>query len=276
MSVTQNFSEELEDMVVVITGGAGILGSTIARNLGESGGKLALLDVDEEGLEELSGEFSRKEIKHISLKTNVLSKESLNEAREKIIDKYGRLDVLINGAGGNKSEATTGEDSPFFDLSEDGLKWVFNLNFLGTLLSCQVFGEEFTNQGRGSIINISSMAAITPLTKTPAYSAAKAAVSNFTQWLAVHMSRNYSTDIRVNAIAPGFFLTQQNRYLLIDAESEELTDRGQKIIDHTPMARFGDPEDLVSTVRWLASPESEFVHGSIIPIDGGFSAFGGV
>lgn len=274
--MTQNFSEELEDMVVVITGGAGILGSTIARNLGESGGKLALLDVDEEGLEELSGEFSRKEIKHISLKTNVLSKESLNEAREKIIDKYGRLDVLINGAGGNKSEATTGEDSPFFDLSEDGLKWVFNLNFLGTLLSCQVFGEEFTNQGRGSIINISSMAAITPLTKTPAYSAAKAAVSNFTQWLAVHMSRNYSTDIRVNAIAPGFFLTQQNRYLLIDAESEELTDRGQKIIDHTPMARFGDPEDLVSTVRWLASPESEFVHGSIIPIDGGFSAFGGV
>jgi len=274
--VSQKFSEELEDMVIVITGGAGVLPSTIARDLGESGCKLALLDVDEEGLEELSRELSRKGIEHTSLKTDVLSKESLSKAREEIIDKFGKIDVLINGAGGNKSEATTGEDSPFFDLSESALKWVFNLNFLGTLLSCQVFGKDFANQGRGSIINISSMAAITPLTKTPAYSAAKAAVSNFTRWLAVHISRNYSTDIRVNAIAPGFFLTQQNRYLLIDDESEELTDRGQTIIDHTPMARFGDPEDLVSTVRWLASPESEFVHGSIIPIDGGFSAFGGV
>ncbi|MCF7890581.1 SDR family oxidoreductase [Candidatus Bipolaricaulota bacterium] len=268
--------ENLEGKVVAITGGAGILPSTMAQDLGERGCKLALLDIDEEGLKEVSDDLSRERVDHISVKTNVLERESLLDAREDILEEYGQIDVLINGAGGNKPEATTGKKSSFFDLSEDAIKWVFNLNFLGTLLSCQVFGEEFASQDRGCIINISSMAAISPLTKTPAYSAAKAAVSNFTRWLAVHMSHNYSTDVRVNAIAPGFFLTQQNRYLLKDEDTGDLTERGQTIIDHTPMGRFGDPEDLISTIRWLISPESAFVHGSIIPIDGGFSAFGGV
>ncbi|MFB6291126.1 MAG: SDR family oxidoreductase [Candidatus Bipolaricaulia bacterium] len=266
----------LQEKVVVITGGAGILPSKMAKDLGDAGCKLALLDIDEEGLESVGEKLGKKGIDHLSIKTDVLEKESLRNARGKILEEYGKVDVLINGAGGNKPEATTGEDKPFFELSEDAIRWVFNLNFIGTLLSCQVFGEEFADQDEGCIINISSMAAISPLTKTPAYSAAKAAVSNFTRWLAVHMSHNYSTNVRVNAIAPGFFLTNQNRYLLKDERSGDLTERGRTIINHTPMDRFGDPEDLVSTVRWLASPESEFVHGSIIPIDGGFSAFGGV
>lgn len=167
-------------------------------------------------------------------------------------------------------------DKSFFDLPEDAVKWVFNLNFIGTFLSSQIFAKIFAEQQEGNIINISSMNAFTPLTKIPAYSGAKAAVNNFTQWLAVHMSRNYSTNIRVNAIAPGFLLTEQNRFLLIDEESEDLTDRGQTIIEHTPMGNFGEPEDLVSTVLWLVSPASKFVHGAVIPIDGGFSAFSGV
>lgn len=274
--MSRDIDPGFDGKVVVITGGAGILPSTMAKNLGEQGCKLALLDIDESGLETLGEDLSGKEIEHLSIKTDVLDKESLNAAKQKILQEYGKIDILINGAGGNKPEATTGDDKPFFDLPEDAVKWVFNLNLLGTFLSCQVFGEEFAERDQGCIINISSMAAISPLTKTPAYSAAKAAVSNFTQWLAVHMSQNYSTKVRVNAIAPGFFQTQQNRYLLRDEDTGDLTERGQTIIDHTPMERFGDPEDLLSTIRWLASSESEFVHGSIIPIDGGFSAFGGV
>ncbi len=268
--------EGLEDRVVVITGGAGILPSTMAKDLGKTGCKVALLDIDEESLEEFSGDLSGEGIEHLPVKADVLSKGSLREARESVLEEYGRVDVLINGAGGNKPEATTAPETSFFDLGEDAIKWVFNLNFVGTLLSCQVFGEEFADQDQGCVINISSMAAISPLTKTPAYSAAKAAVSNFTQWLAVHMSHNYSTQVRVNAIAPGFFLTKQNRYLLVDQDSGDLTERGRTIVEHTPMDRFGDPEDLLSTVRWLASPASEFVHGTVIPVDGGFSAYGGV
>jgi len=274
MELTTSYN--LKDKVVVLTGGAGVLCSEMAKALGEAGAKVAVLDINKKKMDELTGEMDEKGLTSATIETNVLDKDSLREAAKEIKERWGRIDVLINGAGGNSPEATTGEGQSFFDLPEKGVKQVFNLNFLGTFLPSQVFGEEFANQGKGNIVNVSSMNAFTPLTKIPAYSAAKAAVSNFTQWLAVHMSRNYSTDIRVNAIAPGFLLTEQNRYLLKDEETGELTERGQTIIDHTPMDRFGDPEDLLSTVLWLVSDDSEFVHGTVIPIDGGFSAFSGV
>jgi len=193
-----------------------------------------------------------------------------------VLGKFGRLDILINGAGGNKREATTGSDLSFFDLTPKAVQSVFDLNFMGTLLPCQIFGSVLARQGEGTILNISSINTFRPLTKIPAYAAAKAAVSNFTQWLAVHMSQEYSPRIRVNAIAPGFFLTEQNRFLLTDEATGTLTPRGKTIIDHTPMARFGNPEDLISSVFWLLSPGAGFVHGTVVVVDGGFSAFSGV
>jgi NAD(P)-dependent dehydrogenase (short-subunit alcohol dehydrogenase family) len=220
--------------------------------------------------------LSDRKIEHLTIKTDVTDKKSLTEAAKKTLDKFGKVDILINGAGGNKAEATTSAELSFFDLSESAVRAVFNLNFMGTFLTSQVFGEILANQGEGVILDISSMNAFVPLTNIPAYSAAKAAISNFTMWLATHMSQNYSNRIRVNAIAPGFFLTEQNRYLLLDKDTEALTERGKSIIEHTPMKRFGLPEDLISTVLWLVSPGSEFVHGVVIPVDGGFSAYSGV
>jgi NAD(P)-dependent dehydrogenase (short-subunit alcohol dehydrogenase family) len=183
---------------------------------------------------------------------------------------------LINAAGGNKPQATTSQDLSFFDLPIDALRFVFDLNIVGTILPSQVFGKLMADQRDGVILNVSSMNAFRPLTRIPAYSAAKAGVSNFTQWLAVHMAQEYSPRIRVNAIAPGFFLTDQNRFLLTDEKTNELTERGKSIIAHTPMARFGTPEDLLGVVLWLLSPASAFVSGIVVPIDGGFSAYSGV
>jgi NAD(P)-dependent dehydrogenase (short-subunit alcohol dehydrogenase family) len=190
--------------------------------------------------------------------------------------RLGKLDCLINAAGGNKPAATTSAELKFFDLPADALRWVFELNVMGTILPSQAFGKVMAEQGYGTILNISSMNAFRPLTRIPAYSAAKAAVSNFTQWLAVHMAQEYSPKIRVNAIAPGFFLTDQNRFLLTDKETGEWTARGKTILAHTPMARMGESRDLFGGVLWLLSPASEFVTGVVIPIDGGFSAFSGV
>jgi NAD(P)-dependent dehydrogenase (short-subunit alcohol dehydrogenase family) len=195
---------------------------------------------------------------------------------DKVIAEFGQVDILINGAGGNKPQATTSQDLKFFDLPADAFRWVFDLNMLGTILPTQVFAKMMAEQGSGIILNISSMNAFRPLTRIPAYSAAKAGVSNFTQWLAVHMAQEYSPAIRVYAIAPGFFLTEQNRFLLTEKETGELTARGHTIIQHTPMGRFGTPDDLVGTVLWLVSPASAFVTGIVVPIDGGFSAFSGV
>jgi len=192
------------------------------------------------------------------------------------LGQFGRVDILINGAGGNRKRATTSPDLAFFDLPADAIQWVFSLNFIGTLLPSQVFGRLMAEQEHGVILNVSSMNAFRPLTRIPAYSAAKAAVSNFTQWLAVHMAQEYSPRIRVNAIAPGFFLTEQNRFLLTDEQTGELTLRGKTIIAHTPMGHFGDPEDLIGTVLWLLSPGAKFVTGIVVPVDGGFSAFSGV
>jgi NAD(P)-dependent dehydrogenase (short-subunit alcohol dehydrogenase family) len=182
----------------------------------------------------------------------------------------------VNGAGGNNPKATTSADLPFFDLPTDALRFVFDLNILGTILPSQIVAKQMAAQKEGVILNISSMNAMRPLTRIPAYSAAKAGVSNFTQWLAVHLAQEYSAKIRVNAIAPGFFLTDQNRFLLTDKESGELTPRGKTILQHTPMGRFGEPEDLVGAVLWLLSPASSFVSGVVLPIDGGFQAFSGV
>jgi NAD(P)-dependent dehydrogenase (short-subunit alcohol dehydrogenase family) len=207
---------------------------------------------------------------------DVLDREVMQETADRVISEFGRIDCLINGAGGNSPKATTSADLSFFDLPPDAFRFVFDLNIIGTVMPSQVFGKYMVDQGEGVILNTSSMNAFTPLTRIPAYSAAKAAVSNFTQWLAVHMAQEYSSKIRVNAIAPGFFLTEQNRFLLTDKDSGELTARGKSIIDHTPMGRFGDPEDLLGAVMWLLSPASAFVSGIVVPIDGGFSAFSGV
>ena len=211
----------------------------------------------------------------IGLGCDVLDRRSIEFAACEIIEKFQRVDILINGAGGNKPQATTNPDQSFFDLSTEALRWVFDLNLMGTILPSQVFGRIMADQKRGVILNISSMNAIRPLTRIAAYSAAKAGVSNFTQWLAVHMAQNYSPEIRVNAIAPGFFVGEQNRKLLLN-EDGSLTPRGQSILFHTPMARFGIPEDLLGTVVWLVSPASDFVTGIVIPVDGGFSAYSGV
>ena len=214
--------------------------------------------------------------KYLVVKGDVLNRESLEQAAVEIVKHFGHVHSLINGAGGNNPKATTNPEQSFFSLPTESLKFVSDLNLLGTILPCQVFGKYMADQKEGIILNVSSMNAFRPLTRIPAYSAAKAAVSNFTQWLAVHMAQEYSPSIRVNAIAPGFFLTDQNRFLLTDKETGGLTLRGKKIMDHTPMGRFGKPEDLLGAMLWLLSPASEFVTGVVLPIDGGFSAYSGV
>ena len=267
---------DLSGKVAVVTGGGGVLAGAMSRALGRVGVKVAVLDLILEAAQKVVDEVVAAGGEAVAVKCDVLDKVSLEAACRTVLERFGRVDILINGAGGNKKQATTGSDLSFFDLPSDAVQEVFNLNFIGTLLPSQVFGRILAKQGEGVILNISSMNAFRPLTKIPAYSAAKAAVSNFTQWLAVHMSQEYSNKIRVNAIAPGFFQTEQNRFLLTDEANGELTPRGKTIIDHTPMGRFGSPEDLINTALWLLSPGAAFVHGVVVPVDGGFSAFSGV
>ncbi len=261
---------------VVITGGAGILGGDLACALAGCGANVAILDLTLEPGKALLERLGRRAAQVGLHPCDVLSIDSITKAAADVLARFGRIDCLVNAAGGNKPQATTSRDLKFFDLPTDALRWVFDLNILGTILPCQVFGKMMAEQRRGTILNISSMNAFRPLTRIPAYSAAKAGVSNFTQWLAVHMAQEYSPRIRVNAIAPGFFLTQQNRFLLMDPETGELTPRGKTILSHTPMGRFGEPEDLFGVVLWLLSPASAFVTGTVIPIDGGFAAYSGV
>ncbi|MFH1616305.1 MAG: SDR family oxidoreductase [Planctomycetota bacterium] len=267
---------DLKGRVIAITGAGGVLCGTLAKALAGAGAKVAVMDLMEEAANKVAGEIRADGGKAIAVVCNVLKKGTLEAAQEKIAAEFGAVDVLINGAGGNKKEATTGPDMSFFDLPDDAIRFVFDLNFIGTVLPAQVFAKDMAERGRGVVLNISSMNAFCPLTKIPAYSAAKAAVSNFTQWLAVHMCQNYSKEIRVNAIAPGFFLTEQNRFLLIDQKTGKPTARGKTIIEHTPMGRYGDPQELVGTVIWLLSEAARFVTGIVVPIDGGFSAFSGV
>jgi len=261
--------------VAVITGGGGVLCSTIAEGLAREGVRCVLLDLAEDKAQAALERVRQVGSDGLAIKTNVLSRQDLESALEETLKAFGRVDFLINGAGGNHPKATTSKEAPFFDLPEDAVRFVFDLNFMGTFLASQVFGRAMAEKEEGVILNIASMNAIRPLTRIPAYSAAKAAVANFTQWLAVHMAQEYSPNIRVVAIAPGFFLTEQNRFLLVD-EKGELTPRGKQILDHTPMGRFGAPEDLIGAVLWLLSPSASFVTGVVIPIDGGFSAYSGV
>lgn len=266
----------VEGKVVVITGGGGVLCGAMAEALGEAGAKVAVLDLAGQAAELVTNRIESAGGRAIAVQCDVLDKPSIEAAHKQVNAEFGKIDALINGAGGNKREATTSPNLSFFDLPTEAIRFVFDLNFLGTLLPTQVFGKEMADNGSGVILNISSMNAFRPLTKIAAYSAAKAAVSNFTQWLAVHICQNYCKDIRVNAIAPGFFLTEQNRFLLTDEKTGELTDRGSTIVGHTPMGRFGEPEELIGTVIWLLSDAAKFVTGDVVPIDGGFSAFSGV
>ena len=267
---------DLRDSVAVVTGGAGVLCSVMSKALGHAGVKVAVLDILPHAAGLVVKDIVNDGGEAITVQCDVLDKTNIEQAADIIVEEFGRVDILINGAGGNKQEATTSPEKEFFNLPADAIQWVFNLNFLGTLLPCQVFGKIMVSQGAGVILNLSSMNAFQPLTRIPAYSAAKAAVSNFTQWLAVHMAREYSPNIRVNALAPGFFLTEQNRFLLTKPETMGLTERGQTIINHTPQARFGEAKDLLGAMFWLLSPASEFVTGIVVPVDGGFSAFSGV
>lgn len=267
---------DIKDQVAVVTGGAGVLCTAICRSLAAAGAKVAILDLDVNAAEKLAAEIRSTGAEALGLGCNVLDKAGLESAAHQVLDAYQHMDILINGVGGNKPQATTDAGTPFFDLPAEALRWVFDLNLMGTILASQVFGRIMAEQKKGVILNISSMNALRPLTRIPAYSAAKAGVSNFTQWLAVHMAQEYSPSIRVNALAPGFFLTEQNRFLLTARESGDLTPRGKSIIAHTPMGRFGTPEDLAGAILWLVSPASAFITGVVIPVDGGFSAYSGV
>jgi NAD(P)-dependent dehydrogenase (short-subunit alcohol dehydrogenase family) len=261
---------------VAITGGAGVLGSEIVSAVAGCGAKVALLEVNAEAGKALVERMGERGKQVTVFYCDVLNPESIVAAAQEAKKNLGTIDCLVNGAGGNKPQATTSPEMKFFDLPPDAVRWVFDLNIMGTIIPSQAFGRIMAEQGFGSILNISSMNSFRPLTRIPAYSAAKAAVSNFTQWLAVHMAQEYSPRIRVNAIAPGFFLTNQNRFLLTDRETGDWTARGKTIVGHTPMARLGEPRDLIGCVLWLLSPAADFVTGTVIPIDGGFSAFSGV
>ena len=267
---------DLRGKVVVISGGSGFIGSEISCALAEIGCSVALLYNNSIPNDETIKRLNRSKSDFEIYKCDVTNREDIIECKNSVFDKFGDIDILINCAGGNHPDSTTSDKLNFFNIPADAFNWVSELNMMGTVFSCQVFGEDFSKNKKGTILNISSMAGLRPLTKIPAYSSSKAAVNNFTKWLSVHMATNYSEKIRVNAIAPGFLLGKQNRYLLIDEKTGKYTDRGKKIICNTPMNKFGEPKELISTVVWLLSPSSNFITGVVVPVDGGFNAFGGV
>jgi NAD(P)-dependent dehydrogenase (short-subunit alcohol dehydrogenase family) len=267
---------DVRGLTAIITGGSGVLGSVMARALAKAGARVAILSLHASSSVKVVETIQADGGEAISISCDVRDRTNIERAYTEILDKFGHIDILINAAGGNSPQATTSANTSFFDLDIHAVDSVLGLNFTGTFQSCQIFGRDMAKRKQGVIVNIVSMNALRPLTRIPAYSAAKAAVANFTQWLAVHMAQEYSPSIRVNAIAPGFFLTEQNRFLMIDAASGEPTARGQAIMNHTPMGRLGAPEDLLGTLLWLVSPASTFVTGTVISVDGGFSSFSGV
>lgn len=280
-----NNLNDLKDKVCVITGGGGVIGASLATGLGGAGIVTVILDINEEAAQKVAAEVKEETgTNSFGMKANVLDKASLEAVNKRISDEVGQIDFLINGAGGNAPQATTkleeltendlnNLENSFFGLEMEGFQKVFDLNFMGTLLPTMVLAKQMVERQKGVILNISSMNAYKPLTKIPAYSAAKASVNNFTEWLAVHFAK---TGVRVNAIAPGFFLTNQNRFLLVDETTGDLTDRGKKIIGSTPMGTFGEPADITGTALYLLSDMSHFITGICIPVDGGYSAYGGV
>ena len=266
---------DISGQVAVITGAGGIICGVMAKEMAKKGVKVALLDLFVENAQKIADEINAAVGEAVAVKANVLDRESLEQAREAVLDRFGRVDILINGAGGNKKEATVSPELDFFHLNVDAFKWVFDLNVTGAVLTTMVFGELLAKQGTGNVINIASMATYHPLTNTVAYCGAKAAVANFTEWMATHFNQNYSKNIRVNAIAPGFLLTTQNRFLM-QKEDGTPTDRGQRVLNKTPMGRYGEPEEMAGPVIWLCSEAASFVNGAVIPVDGGFSAFWGI
>ena len=266
---------DISGQVAVITGAGGIICGVMAREMAKKGVKVALLDLFVENAQKIADEINAAGGEAVAVKANVLDRESLEQARQAVLDRFGRVDILINGAGGNKKEATVSPELDFFHLNVDAFKWVFDLNVTGAVLTTMVFGELLAKQGTGNVINIASMATYHPLTNTVAYCGAKAAVANFTEWMATHFNQNYSKRIRVNAIAPGFLLTTQNRFLM-QKEDGTPTDRGQRVLNKTPMGRYGEPEEMAGPVIGLCSEAASFVNGAVIPVDGGFSAFWGI
>ena len=266
----------MRGQVAVVTGGSGVLGSAMAHGLALAGVRVAILGRRLAACEQVAQAIIAVGGEAVAVAADVLDPAALVAAATQIAATLGPVDLLVNGAGGNDPRATANAEQSFFDLAPTGIEAVLHSNFIGTLQPCQVWGRAMAERGQGNIINISSMGAIRALSRVGIYGAAKAAVSNFTQWLAVHMAQEYSPRIRVNAIAPGFFLTEQNRFLLTDAATGELTARGTSIIAHTPQRRFGAPADLVGTLLWLASPAAAFVTGIVVPVDGGFAAGSGV
>ncbi|MFZ4521281.1 MAG: SDR family oxidoreductase [Bacteroidales bacterium] len=277
--------KDLHNTLTVITGGAGVIGKAIALGLASVGGRTVILDINLQAagtvaaeIMQLTGTFS------IGIQADVLDKKSLLAARDTIHSQAGKINFLINGAGGNSPKGTTkveemlsGQasnlDETFFGLEMEGMERIFDLNYFGTLLPTMVFATDMVEAGKGSVLNISSLSAFHPLTKIPTYSSAKAAINNFTEWLSVHMAK---TGVRVNAIAPGFFLTNQNRFLLIDEQTGNLLPRGEKIMAGTPMGRFGLPEELAGPVAFLLSDMSQYITGTVMLIDGGYNAYSGV
>ena len=280
------FDLDLKEKVVVVTGGGGVLCGMFAKAMAKCGAKVAILDLNLDAADAVAKEIAEDGGIAKGYKANVLDIEIMKAVRDEIVADFGKCDILINGAGGNNPKGTTTKEYlypedlkgaeeivTFFDLDPDGISFVFNLNFLGTLIPTQVFARDMAENNKGCIVNISSMNAFCPLTKIPAYSGAKAAVSNFTQWLAVHFSK---VGIRVNAIAPGFFLTNQNRGLIVNPDGS-FSERAGKIISQTPMGRFGEAEELIGTLQFLVNEDAaSFVNGVVIPVDGGFAAYSGV
>ena len=275
--LTQLFS--LEGQVAVVTGGTGVLGGAMVRGLAGAGARVGVLGRREARDNAVVAELDASGGEALALPADVLDREGLAGARDAALERWGRIDILVNAAGGNVPAATLGDDATIFDLPKDAFQQVFDLNLLGTLLPSQVFGAAMaqpqSGAGRGCIVNISSMAAQRVITRVVGYSAAKAAVDNVTRWLATELARKYGAGLRVNAIAPGFFIGEQNRRLLLNDDGS-LTARGEAIVAHTPAGRFGEPDELVSTLLWLCSPGASFVNGVVVPVDGGFSIFSGV
>ncbi len=268
---------DLSGKIAVVTGGTGVLGAAMCQGLADAGAAVVVIARDQAKIDHTVAALRESGATALGISADVLDQAALERAAQQVIDAYGKVDILVNGAGGNKPEATAvpGQRT-FFDLLPEAMQGVFDLNYTSAVLASQVFGKRMVAAQSGSIINVSSMAAYKILTRVIAYSAAKAALNNFTGWLAVHIAQEHSPNIRVNAIAPGFYLGEQNRFLLIDKDTGDLTPRGNAIISATPMRRFGEPDDLIGTLVWLASDAARFVTGIVVPIDGGFSVFGGV
>ncbi|MEM7345939.1 MAG: SDR family oxidoreductase [Chloroflexota bacterium] len=273
MDINNLFS--LNGKVAIVTGGTGVLGSAIANGLASAGAKVGILGRRQEKAHQIVKAIEAKSGTALALPADVLDKDQLEVTRQNILNQWGRIDVLVNAAGGNVPEATIFGDITLFNLSQEAFEHVVSLNLTGTLLPCQIFGQVMAEQGTGSIINISSMTAQKPLTRVMGYGNSKAAIDNLTKWLAIELAQTYGPGLRVNAIAPGFFIGEQNRSFLLNTDGT-YSDRGQQIINHTPLNRYGEPEELVGTAIWLASEASRFVTGIVVPVDGGFSAFSGI